>query len=462
MLWSPERVRRNDFYQTGNFHDKKCQSVEWRPGTMRENGVTVAIGRVDARSRNANNGGRARRLVHLDVARGIAVFGILAVNIWSFVWGFEYLRYGVLPDAPSLMDRLAVFAVALTAEQKFYPIFAFLFGAGFALQTRSLKKALPDWRGVQARYRGRLRWLLGLGMMHGTLVWAGDILTVYGIAGFFIVGLAGARLKTVRARLWKWCAVWFLLIALSMLLSRLAVQDADVRGQTMAGVESVLAAHVVYTQGGVVEYFVQRLGDYIAVTGASVFLLPHVLVLFMLGILSVRLGWLTAPWRHAVLWRRVRAVGYGIGIPFNILWASVAVAEAADPLQMPAYGTTVYALLPIGGSLLAAAYVASVMLAREKALRWLAAWLAPVGRMSLTNYLAQSVLGVVLLQGVGLGLGKAAATSPALLLGIAAAIMLCQACFSRWWMLRHRQGPVESLYRHRQAVGDDAQRGARD
>lgn len=389
------------------------------------------------------------RSVHIDVARGIAVFGILVVNIWSFVWGFEYLRYGVLPDASSLPDRLAVFAVALIAEQKFYPIFAFLFGAGFALQTRSLKKALPDWSSVRKKYRGRLKWLLGLGIVHGTLIWAGDILTVYGIAGFMILGLAGTRLRTVRARLWTWCALWFFLIALGALTSLPAYQADDTGQQAARVVGQVQTAHAVYTQGPLAEHALRRIGDYVAVTGGSVLLLPHMLVLFLLGMLSVRLGWTTAPWRHAAMWRRVRALGYGIGIPFSLAWAGVALAEAISPADTPYYGMTVYAFLPIGGTILGAAYVASVMLARGNAMRWLISWIAPVGRMSLTNYLAQSVLGVILLQGIGFGWGRAAASSPVLLLVIAAAIMLIQAVCSRWWMARHARGPVESLYGRR-------------
>jgi uncharacterized protein len=62
----------------------------------------------------------------------------------------------------------------------------------------------------------------------------------------------------------------------------------------------------------------------------------------------------------------------------------------------------------------------------------------------LTNYLAQSVLCVGLLQGVGIGLGATA--SPAALLAIAAAIMLAQTAASRWWLARHPRGPIESLY----------------
>ena len=73
------------------------------------------------------------RHAHIDALRGIAVFGILLVNVFSFIWGFNALRYGVLPANASLFDILSVAFVAFFAEQKFYPIFAFLFGASFVL-----------------------------------------------------------------------------------------------------------------------------------------------------------------------------------------------------------------------------------------------------------------------------------------------------------------------------------------
>src|SRR4051794_34128202 len=93
------------------------------------------------RAGGADDAVSLRRFAHIDVLRGMAVFGILLVNIWSFVWGFGALRYGAIAE-PSWLDRSVVFAVALLAEQKFYPIFAFLFGAGFALQARSLRRRL--------------------------------------------------------------------------------------------------------------------------------------------------------------------------------------------------------------------------------------------------------------------------------------------------------------------------------
>ena len=135
------------------------------------------------------------------------------------------------------------------------------------------------------------------------------------------------------------------------------------------------------------------------------------MVLFLLGILAVRLGWLTRPGRHLTLWRRVRTLGLALGVPFNLLWAWAALGESINPIGAPVFRDLVFALLPVGGSLLAAAWLASVMLARGAVSRMLHQWLAPVGRMSLSNYLGQSVLCVLLLQGAGLGLGAAAERS---------------------------------------------------
>jgi uncharacterized protein len=385
------------------------------------------------------------RATHIDALRGVAVFGILLVNVWSFVWGFESLRYGVLPAAASIFDRLAVFLTAFIAEQKFYPIFAFLFGAGFALHTRALKRRLGHWSRVKKIYRRRLTFLIGCGVLHGTLIWFGDILTLYGVAGFCLLPFAGAPLRSVRRGLWQWSAVWGVLIVLNLLMALPVGDEGTAKEMAISMIDEAEYARATYTQGTAIEIASQRIGDYASLSAQSVLLLPHIMVLFLLGILSVRLGWLRRPRRHAALWRRVRTLGFGIGIPFSLLWASVALTEAIDPLHASAFTFAIFAVLPLGGSLLAAAYVASVMLASASMMRLLSRWLAPVGRMALTNYLSQSVLCVMLLQGVGLGLG--ATLAPAGLLLTALAIMLLQVFVSRWWLLRSRQGPMEALYR---------------
>jgi uncharacterized protein len=397
------------------------------------------------------------RSTRIDTLRGIAVFGILLVNVWSFVWGFQSVRYGLLPVKASIFDVLSVALVAFFAEQKFYPIFAFLFGAGFVIYTRSLKRKLGRWSQVDIVYRRRLTWLLICGIVHGTLIWFGDILTVYALSGFLILsGLAGARLRSLRVRLFVWLALLIASVVMLLVLSVPMLNADEMAQQSVAEYQILLAARDIYTEGSWLQIAWQRIDDYLDVTMQSLFILPHIGVLFLLGAISVRLGWLTQPQRHRTLWKRVRLVGLVIGIPYNLAWAASILAETIDPLHPPVAAYFISALLPIGGSLLAAAYVACVMLAGDGVMRQLQSWLAPVGRMALTNYLTQSLLCAVLLQGWGFGLGTIFSASDLILLALA--IMAALIVFSSWWLARHPMGPIEMLWRRytgnkMQAVG---------
>ena len=119
--------------------------------------------------------------------------------------------------------------------------------------------------------------------------------------------------------------------------------------------------------------------------------------------------------------------------------------QVADPYQT-VFDTALFEVgLFAGGPVLAAGYVAALMLAGPFMLRWLGAWLAPVGRMALSNYLLQSLIGTWLLQGPGLGWG--ASLRPAEMLGLVLVIMAGQVLLSRYWLRHFRQGPMEALWR---------------
>ena len=313
------------------------------------------------------------RLLQLDVLRGIAVFGILLVNIWGFAWGTLSLRYGTLPAQPPVLDQLVIFGVAALAQFKFYPIFAFLFGAGFALQTRSLQRQLGSWEQAQAGYRRRLRWLLVFGLLHGFLIWSGDVLTSYAVAGMLILPLAAAKLSRIRNRAW--------LVAAGFLLFMCLLIPMDQQGgapDIARDLQGFADRYAIYTQGNVLAVARLRANDFLVSLLYAIVMLPHIIVLFLLGILSVRLGWLTHPQRHQLLWRRVRAVGLGVGLPFNLLAAGAVAWQVADPYQT-VFDTALFEVgLFAGGPVLAAGYVAALMLAGPFMLRWLGSWLAPV------------------------------------------------------------------------------------
>ncbi|MDQ7968876.1 MAG: DUF418 domain-containing protein [Oxalicibacterium faecigallinarum] len=395
-----------------------------------------------------------RRIERIDALRGLAVFGILLVNLWSYVWGFESLRYGVLQPDASLLDVMAIAFTAFFAEQKFYPIFAFLFGASAILITQSVFRQTGRWSEAQRLYRRRLLWLLACGVVHGVLIWFGDILTFYALVGLWVLlGIVGVRARTLLSHLRWWTLAFIVLVAIGVWLGMQSLGPEEAYLLATSAVEHVEAARQVYTYGNFLSIGWQRLQDYLTVTAQSLLILPHLAMLFLLGAWSVRRGWLTRPHRHRRLWKHVLIAGLLVGLPFNVLWAVLKVTEAADPLQPWRWDYLAYALLPVGGSFMAAAIVALFMLASAAWMRNIAFVLAPVGRMALSNYLAQSLLGVILFQGFGFGLGQN--LRPASWMAIAFAIMACQILLSRWWLSRHAQGPLESWSRrfiHRSVV----------
>src|SRR5687767_11665100 len=145
------------------------------------------------------------RIEILDVLRGLAIGGILIGNMQWFS-GYGMMPEQLAAEAP-LADRITHFLVHFFIEGKFYSIFSFLFGFGFALQI-----ARAEERGDQkaSLFKRRLFWLLVIGLLHAYLLWAGDILSIYALMGFVLILF---RRKTDGSLL-KWA---FVLMAIPIL-----------------------------------------------------------------------------------------------------------------------------------------------------------------------------------------------------------------------------------------------------
>ena len=223
----------------------------------------------------------------------------------------------------------------------------------------------------------------------------------------------------------------------------------DDTGYAKVMLDAIRANHVIYTQGTVLEIARERISDYVQLMRDSVFYFPQVMLLFIAGIFAVRMGWLTRPERHRELWGRVMRVALMIGLPLNLGFAIFTLLLTSDPIRHQAADYFFRAVMEIAGPLLAAGYVAAFLRARATVHAWAQFLLAPVGRMALTNYLSQSVLCVLILQGAGLGmgLGLGKSATPTFLLAVALSIMVLQLSFSRWWLARNDQGPLEALWR---------------
>jgi uncharacterized protein len=385
---------------------------------------------------------KRQRIETVDALRALALAGILQVNIQSFAWGAGD-PLGFFAEPPGPADAAVHLLVGTFVSTKFLSIFAFLFGLGFALQWRSLRRRLPA-ADARAAYRRRLWFLLALGLAHGALLYYGDILAAYALIGFLLLHYAGQRTAALlaAARGW-WLGFAVLTVASTVVIEALRQtfppQDDPARVPGWA-----LERLAVYTQGGYLEQIGPRLADYQSILGTMALLaVPQILGLFLLGAIAGRLGWLARPQRHARLWRAAAWIG-AAALPFAAAGAWLNFVTMRDS---PGDPTSVGYALQNVGALAACLYVALlVRLQQRPPVRRLVAWLAPAGRMPLTNYVAQSLAMGLLLSGWGLALGASASRFELALLALLIAGI--QIAASRAWVGRFGQGPLEALWRH--------------
>ena len=204
-----------------------------------------------------------------------------------------------------------------------------------------------------------------------------------------------------------------------------------------------LEAYSIYTTSGYTMQLAQRAEDYFGVmVGVLVLGGPMIMALFLLGALAARLGWLTHPERHPHVWRAALRIG-AVGL---VLAAIGAWLNYRTTVASPGNPELTGALFMVFGSVSFALYLALIVRWRDtETLRSAIAWLAPAGRMPLTNYLMQSVIMGAFLSGWGLGLG--ASLRHAELAVLALAIVVVQVVASRVWIARFGTGPIEALWR---------------
>lgn len=361
-----------------------------------------------------------------DALRGFALVGICVVNLPLLA-----LPERGLVGEPEGLDAVASFAVSLLFEGKFFPLFSFLFGFGFAARLDRAGGA------AGAVYTRRLIGLGVLGTLHAVLLFPYDILLSY--------ALLGALLWRVR----RWpdpallrlagVSVALAAVCLALLASAGAMADAGVTTEesSAADAEAAVRAYLGPFEG-VLE---RRLYHDLPLAAAVVVLFncPLAFAAFCAGLVAGRRGLLQDPRRLEATLR-----------PYLPLLCTGAlagnVAPALSSWLPPAAGIPAYSLLAVGGPCLAALYV--LLLARawqDGRGRRVLGWLEPAGRMSLTNYLGQSLVANALFMGWGLGL-YGEVERPALLV---AALLLAGglAACSHLWLHRFRIGPCEWLLR---------------
>jgi uncharacterized protein len=360
------------------------------------------------------------RIEGIDVLRGLALFGVIIIHV---VFEFRVSIFEqFLPPTGTSVDRALKDVLTAAVELKAFAVFSFLFGVGLAIQFDRLAN---NPRRLVLLVR-RLVVLLMIGAVHLFLIWNGDILVEYAIAGLVVLPfLFGPRWLAVLA------ATASLLLFLAMPLLPPVVQFPS---QPWLG-EHIAEVAKVVGHGGFLDILAFQIREIPALFPLHVLIFPRTVGLFLFGVLA---------WRSGVLRRAsdYRSLLFGLAIGGVVFGAALAAAVQGRASSGPAREV----IERLSGLLLASGYAATVIaLVSVAAGQRMLAWAAPVGRMAFTNYLCQSLILGWIFFGYGLGLFDRVSVATALAIG--AVLCAVQAGVSAWWLARYRYGPVEWLWR---------------
>ena len=384
----------------------------------------------------------AQRIETLDVLRGFAVLGILAVNIGYFADVSAVSMNPAVREAPSAAGWVVHTLMEVLAEGKFMTLFSVLFGAGIALFSDRAEARGRKPAGLHYR---RLGWLWLIGMVHAYAIWYGDILVTYACCG--AVAYLGRRWRP-RTQL---IVAAVLVIGPALGLLGFAAALPHLPPEVMKGVRAgmapsaeALAAEVAAYRGGWLAQMPERAEDSIAVQTFILWFFsgPRVTALMLTGMALLRLGVITGERRDA-FYTRLFAVGAVPGLLITVAGVAFnhhhgfSLERSVLQVEFANYW---------GSLLMAAAYLAAVaLLVRSRAWPGVRRRLGAAGRMAFSNYLGQSLLCTTLFYGHGLGLyARVPGEWQAL---VVAAVWALQLWVSPWWLDRYRFGPAEWLWR---------------
>lgn len=386
---------------------------------------------------------RGQRIVALDVMRGVALLGILVMNIQSFAMpGAAYINPTAYGDLTGI-NRWVWIAGRLFVDEKMYGLFAMLFGAGILLMAG--RAEARGARPAPLHYR-RMAWLMLFGLLHAHLLWSDDILWFYGVSGMvvFLFRNRSPRALIASALLFFTIGSAAFLSAGSLVRRLPPNQYAAFVAETWQPTPEMVRDEIATYRSGWLRQESAR--------NADAFSMEIGIFLLFLGwktIANMLLGMALFKWRAitgerpaAVYWKMM-AAGFLLGLPIVGLgiWRDFAAGWDGRysfffGSQFNYWGAIAVDMGWIG---------AIVLLYKSGRVTRLAASFAALGRTAFSNYILQTLICSAIFYGDGLALFGAVSRTGQLL--IVFAIWIVQIAVARWWVRRFAFGPLEWLWR---------------
>lgn len=372
----------------------------------------------------------ASRISSIDILRGVALFGILIVNVLGFNASFfsfgEY--YQSLPDGAQ-RNFYNVF-ISLTAD-KFIFLFSFLFGYGMYMQFEKFKTAHA---GFSKFFIRRMGVLFLFGITHVIFLWAGDVLILYALAGLIVLLIHKSSSWLVSA-----FAIVFYFFIGAWMIAEVHFSLPDAMSSTCP--QCLDQALETYRQGNYLQCLQLRLYEYFSFRNINLFYyLPKIIGICLMGFLCSRYHLHQRIYDNRRKWAVILIL---IAVAATIVYFSHEnIVNFENTYDMAIYMVT-YEFMNL---LVAFTYLLFILFVAS--FHGIAKFLKPMalmGRMSLTNYLMQSLVMAFIFYGWGLGLfGQ---TNVTFILRLALIIFIGQLVFNCVWFRFFRQGPLEKLWR---------------
>ncbi len=384
----------------------------------------------------------SKRIISLDILRGVAVLGILVMNIQSFSMpSAAYINPTAYGDLIGLNKWIWILSHIL-ASQKFMSIFSILFGAGVLLFTEN---AMAKGLNCAALHYRRMVWLMVFGLLHGYLLWYGDILFTYSLCGMLLFVF-----RKLPPRKLVWIGFGFFLVPLvldSLIAFSMPYWPEESLRSTMESWlmnEDSLQHYLMAYRGGWLEQMELRVPGYLFMQTGLFFMQTfwRVMAMMLLGMALFKWKVLSAE-LSSKSYIRLSLLGLFTGF----------LLSAMGVLQNFKVGWNMEFSMFLGkhfnyiGSVATAVgYIGLVMLmAKSKSFQRAKTALSAVGRMAFTNYILMTLICTFLFYGHGLGLFGSVERKIQALLVLGVWILLL--VLSPLWLKRFRYGPLEAFWR---------------
>ena len=386
------------------------------------------------------------RIQIIDQIRGIALLGILIFNIQTYTF-FAFLRpeqvYNLGLDQPETYGPIQ-FLIHLLVKGQFYTIYSFLFGLGFFLMWQKNNNM-----GLNANklFKRRLWSLLLIALIHAFVFWFGDVLHKYALLGFSLIYF---NKKPVNYLI-KWVVglLLFMIFIQLVLAFCLSVTSQSIEANNRQFDKVIMQVLDTWKNGTILEVMsLQKLGvamTWVKTISGGLIGFIHFEIMFLLGLIA---GKANVFLRIQEL--RAKLMKWALILfPFALVLKAISCLDILQIQLLPNQPTWEIFIRNtcegIGTLLLAIVYLVLLTTILSSRTTQLQTWIGNTGRLGLTNYLAQTLICILLFYGYGLGLGGKLTLLQSSVMAVL--IYVFQIIYSNIWLKYYSIGPMEKLWR---------------